>query len=47
MQKRKSICGLCKPTKKWKRRNVRKTNFFKKSVENDFSVGVKLRVSHK
>jgi hypothetical protein len=43
MRKRKSICGLCKPTKKWKKRSVKKAEDLKQILRGGFGVAVKLR----
>lgn len=32
MKIRKSTCGLCKPTKKWKRNNTRLKSIFNKAL---------------
>lgn len=47
MRKRKSVCGLCKPTKKWKRRNNRITNSNKSLFKNECDSDVKLRILRK
>ena len=43
MRKKKSICGLCKPTKKWKRRNVKKTEDSKQMLSEECGIAIKLR----
>jgi len=47
MRKRKSTCGLCKPTKKWKKRDTRKTNVLKRSLTDEINADIKARVLHK
>jgi len=44
MRKRKSTCGLCKPTKRWKQRDIKKTNKEKEFLKNEFDKVVKLRI---
>lgn len=44
MRKRKSTCGLCKPSKKWKQNNTKKANQIKKSLLDDYFGQIKLRI---
>ncbi|MEK7186130.1 MAG: hypothetical protein AAB675_02090 [Patescibacteria group bacterium] len=38
MVKRKSTCGLCKPTKKWKRSDTKQKQIMKQNIEEEIFV---------
>ncbi len=41
---KKSTCGLCKPTKKWKRNNTKTKQLLKKEIEGEVAVGVNVKI---
>lgn len=40
MIKRKSICGLCKPEKKWKRNNTKAKQIIKHEIEQEINLNI-------